>query len=87
MSTVRWEVGPEHDNQLFQRLGDALRESGFDLASKWDAVAGSQDISHWKVSCTDGSLVVEAETYIGLSVEGPSQLIDRVRNQFEASQP
>lgn len=85
MATERWVVGPEHDEQLFRRLGVVLRAMGFDLSAKWDGVAGSQDISHWELISPDGALIVESETYMGLFVEGPAELVRRVRKQFEAT--
>lgn len=85
MATERWVVGPEHDEKLFYRLGAVLRAMRFDLGSKWVGGAGSQDISHWELTSMDGALIVESETYMGLSIEGPAELVRRVRQQFEAT--
>jgi hypothetical protein len=82
MATERWVVGPEHDDRLFRRLGAALTERGFKLGAEWEGVAGSQDISHWEAHSTQGALTVESETYVGLSVEGPSDLVGLVRERF-----
>ena len=85
MATEQWVVGPENDEQLFRRLGGVLRAMGFELDTKWDGIAGSQDISHWEVTSKEGALVVESETYMGLSIHGPAELVRRIRHQFEAT--
>ena len=77
-------MGPEHDEKVFRRLGAALRALGFGLGEEWLAVAGSQDVSHWELHSPAGSLVVESETYVGLSVQGPADLVHRLRRQYEA---
>ena len=85
MMTEKWVVGPEYDEQLFRRLGAVLQSMGFNLGSKWDGIGGSQDIFHWELKSSDGSLVIESETYMGLSVEGAAGLVQRVRQQFEVN--
>ncbi len=85
MATEQWVVGPEHDENLFRRLGAVLSAMWFELGPKWDGVGGSQDISHWEIKSVEGTLVLQAETYVGLSVDGPAELVRRVRRQFEAT--
>jgi hypothetical protein len=85
MVMEKWVVGPEYDEQLFRRLGAVLKSMGFNLGSKWDGVGGSQDIFHWKLQSQDGSLFIESETYMGLSVEGDAKLVQRVRQHFEVN--
>ena len=46
-------------------------------------MAGSQDIYQWTADCLNGRLVIERETYIGLSVEGPMTLVAELRSQYE----
>jgi aminoglycoside 6'-N-acetyltransferase len=81
---LRWEVAEEHDDEAFARLGRALGALGLDVRDKLSGVGGSQDYSRWELSCPEGPVVVEAETYIGLSVEGPPELIRRLRERFRA---
>ena len=85
MSLEQWSVGPEHDDALFARLVASLRARDYELGSEWAAVAGSQDISHWEVSNAFGTLTVESETYTGLMVSGSAELIEQLRNTFEAT--
>ena len=85
MATEQWVVGPEYDEQLFHRLGCVLRAFGFKLDTKWDGVGGSQDIRHWEITSPEGVLVVDSETYMGLSIHGPAELVCRIRQEFEAT--
>ena len=84
-ATERWEVADEHNDEAFARLGRALGVLGFDVADKLSGVGGSQDYSRWELQSADGSVVVEAETYLGLSVAGSAELVRRVREQFARS--
>ncbi|HEX6690236.1 MAG TPA: GNAT family N-acetyltransferase [Burkholderiales bacterium] len=82
---VRWEVADEYDFEAFARLGRALGAMGFDVQDKLSGVAGSQDYSRWELTCPEGLVVVEAETYMGLSVEGPADLVSRLRERYLSS--
>jgi hypothetical protein len=82
MSSERLIIGPEHDATLLQKLGNVLRLLGYRVDNQWSGVAGSQDISHWEVASPKGVLVVEAETYVGLSVFGPQELVSELKPFF-----
>ena len=85
MSVERWVVGPEHDGSLFVKLGHTLRSLGYKLGPEWTAIGGSQEISNWEVSSESGTLVIESETYIGLSVTGPAALVQQLQFGFQAA--
>lgn len=87
MSVEVWIVGSETDDSLFKSLGEALRSLGYRLDSEWSAVAGSQDISHWELEGPNGSLVVESETYVGLSVSGSPELLRAIQLEFQRVLP
>jgi hypothetical protein len=87
MSAEHWIVGSEHDRALFEQLGEVLRALGYRLGNEWSGVGGSQDISHWEVSGPNGSLIVEAETYVGLSVSGPTELVSAVKQHLSGVLP
>ena len=83
METAHWIVGAEYDEEALARLGQALRSLGYGLHDEWQGVAGSQDTSHWELSGPHGVLTVESETYVGLSVEGPSRAVDQLRVLYQ----
>ena len=67
-------LGKEYDTQLREALFVVLRDLHAKLVSREQGVAGSQDL---EVMCfdVDGALlVVESETYMGLSVQGQKSL-------------
>ncbi|KSB90266.1 hypothetical protein AS593_20435 [Caulobacter vibrioides] len=68
-------LGDEYDRDLRAALLTALLEAGATLKDRWSGVAGSQDVSHEEWDTAHGVVVVEAETYIGLSIEGPEAAV------------
>lgn len=85
MTTEHWVVSSEYDEQLLRRLGIVLKSMGFNLDAQWSGIGGSQDIFHWELKSLNGSLVIESETYMGLSVQGAADLVQHIRKQFEVS--
>jgi hypothetical protein len=63
-------LGDEYDRDLRAALLTALLESGATLKDRWAGVGGSQDVSHEEWDTAHGVVTVEAETYVGLSIEG-----------------
>lgn len=82
MTNAQWIVGPEYDASLIAKLGSALRPCHYSVDSKTWGVGGSQELSTWTVSGPNGVLVVEAETYIGLSVTGDPGLVLELQDAF-----
>lgn len=82
MTNAHWIVGPESDASLVAKLGSALLACHYSVDSATWGVGGSQELSTWTVSGPNGVLVVEAETYIGLSVTGDPGLVAELRVAF-----
>lgn len=71
-------LGDEYDEALRGRLREVLLTAGAKIIeSKW-GMAGSQDILTVEVDVDGQQLIVESETYIGLSITGPGSLVDWV---------
>lgn len=83
MQTEKWVVGEEYDDAAFVRLKHALRYLQYDVRDQWSGMAGSQDIQQWTVVSHNGQLVIESETYVGISVEGPTSLVAELRAQYK----
>jgi hypothetical protein len=79
-----WVVGAEYDTTLFARLGAALRSLGYEFENSSWGVAGSQELTTWHATSSVGTLAVEAETYVGLSVRGPKMLVAALQGRFAA---
>jgi len=84
MDTSEWLVAEEHDEQAFERLGRALRELGAHVPDRRWGVAGSREVSEWKVALPEGRITVTAETYVGLKVAGSSPVVQQVRWAYES---
>lgn len=58
---------------LFWRLHAAVTSLRGRMTQIFCGVGGSQEITTYRISLPDGSLVAEAETYIGLCIRGPAE--------------
>jgi hypothetical protein len=85
MTVETWTVGSEHDEQALAALAQTLRELGYTIDKPTWGMAGSQEISTWRVHRAQDELVVETETYVGLSVSGERPLVDEVKQLLNAS--
>lgn len=86
MKNERWTIGSEFDSPLVGDVRRLLLVLGYAEDSHWTGVAGSQDIAHWEYVGSKGRLILEAETYIGLTLVGPENLVIEVREAFQTSQ-
>lgn len=74
-------LGDEYDDALRARLMAVLKRLGAQVVGGPDtALAGSQEIEVLEVELDGRRLRVEAETYIGLSLSGPDDLVRRVQS-------
>ena len=82
---VRAVLGDEFDDVLRTKLLTALNHLGAVQIGVTDrAVVGSQDMERLAVDIAGRTLNVEAETYIGLSISGPEDLVQEVRSLVSA---
>jgi hypothetical protein len=80
-------LGNEYDDVLRQTLMACLAEMGADVAGRQWGLGGAQILETTKVSIGRDVLVVESETYVGLSVSGPARLVDRIAALMAAKLP
>ena len=71
-------LGDEHDGALRHALMECLIELGADIAARQWGLGGSQIIDTTKISVGKDLLVVETETYVGLSITGEARVVNRV---------
>jgi hypothetical protein len=76
-------AGPEYSQVTFGVVREVLIEVGYSVKSKWNGIVGSQEIFHWEFVGPKGTLVIETETYIGMSISGPIELVHEVKTAFE----
>lgn len=71
-------LGDEFDERLRDALMDVLAEMGANITDKSFGVGGSQELESLVVDVVGKSVIVEAETYVGISITGESTLVDQI---------
>jgi hypothetical protein len=75
-------LGDEWDRALISRTIDVLKAMGARLVDKFGGVAGSQEfgVQIWDL---EGQIIkLEAETYMGFSVEAPDPILAEVQRRL-----
>jgi hypothetical protein len=73
-------LGSEYDDSLREVLRNVLMQlGGKGFSCDW-GVGGSQEIERTQVQLGANRVIIEAETYIGLSIRGPSELVNQIRD-------
>jgi len=76
-------LGPEYSDELFSALSKVLKSEGANqISSNW-GLGGSQEISEWEIEIKNFKIKVRAETYIGLSITGPTGLINKIAEEVK----
>ena len=71
-------LGDEFDDMLRNDLIEVLQGLGASTQSSDWSVAGSQEIAATKILLRGQSLIIEAETYVGLSITGAQDILREV---------
>jgi hypothetical protein len=77
-------LGPEHDQRLRRVVQEVILRLGGKLRKQDWGLGGSQEIETVEIKIGTDRLVLEAETYVGLSLRGPSQLVHRIEAMVKA---
>jgi hypothetical protein len=80
--TIR--LGDEFDEALRDALRAALMALGASAGGRSWGVAGSQELEALEVTIDGERVIVEAETYMGLSVSGRREVVQRVVDEVRA---
>lgn len=78
-------IGKEFDENLLHRLEVILKNMGGIQISEESSVVGSQDLWCKKIKINDQILEIESETYVGISITGPEQLVESVAEALRGS--
>ena len=82
-SDATWTVGPEFDGPHFAQLRVALTTLEYSRSEGSWGVAGSQELASSVWTGPSGSVRIEAETFIGLTVTGPAQSVAALRSAYD----
>jgi len=78
-------LGSECDDDLFSRLVDEVEAMGGSITDKEWVLGGSQERTSFQISLPSGRLEAVAETYVGLSLRGASQLVEPLAHRVIAN--
>jgi len=79
-------LGDEYDDELRENLMICLKNMGAKIVDENWFIGGSQQIERLEVEMNTHLIVVEAETYIGLSIQGPAKIIENIKAKIELAQ-
>lgn len=71
-------LGDEYDELLKDKLKEVLSELGGQIESSDRGIGGSQEIDTVIASIHGHKILIEAETYIGLSVSGDKEIVNNI---------
>jgi len=80
-------LGDEYDEALRHGLMEALAGLGASIEAHQWGLGGSQIIQTTKVLLGKDLLVVQSETYVGLSLFGEARVVDRVAALLPSAKP
>jgi hypothetical protein len=76
-------LGTEWDDKLFKRLHRFLLAHEYSHVSSWQGMAGSQDVRHLKYSKNGQEIVMESETYKGITLSGDTDELHKLSKALE----
>jgi hypothetical protein len=71
-------LGDEHDEQLREALRAVILEMGGLAHERLLGLGGSQEVERVHIVVGEQSATIEAETYVGLSMQGDEQLVEAI---------
>ncbi|HWU77784.1 MAG TPA: hypothetical protein VN043_14885 [Rhodanobacter sp.] len=77
-------LGNEHDEVLRECVMRVLQSLGGSVVDRSTGIGGSQEIETLKVDLHGDMLVVEAETFVGLGISGPTRLVQKIARLVES---
>ena len=75
-------LGDEWDRALITRTVDVLKAMGARLVDKFGGIAGSQEVGVQVWDLAGQVVRLEAETYMGFSIEAPDPVLAEVRRRL-----
>ena len=76
-------IGNEYDEKLIKSLFLTLQEIGAVKKDESSALVGSQDYYLVRYEVNNLILTVEIETYIGVTLSGPSNVVREISNKLK----
>ena len=81
---VKIRLGDEFDDALRDAVRTTLAEKGAVLTGKSWGVGGSQEIESLEAMVGGERVLIEAETYVGLTMSGAKTIVERLVEAIRA---
>jgi hypothetical protein len=78
MARKKLVLGEEYDHELWARVLTVLRDMGAKVGKMEEQIGGSQIVETVRARLGWRNIIVEGETYMGLSIEGDEADIDAI---------
>ncbi|HVY26294.1 MAG TPA: hypothetical protein VHB79_07060 [Polyangiaceae bacterium] len=72
-------LGNEYDDALRRALTDSLASMGAEFAARQWGLGGSQTLETTNVYVGKDKIVIQSDTYLGLSITGEARLVERLK--------
>jgi hypothetical protein len=82
---VKVTLGSETDEELFSILEKTLANYDTKLVEQSHRVVGSQEIITFEAIIDNSKLIIISETYEGLSIKGPKEIVNAIKEQVFSS--
>jgi hypothetical protein len=77
-------IGDEYDVLRRQKLISVLKSLNSSISAADWGLGGSQEIETLVVQIEGNEVTVESETYVGLTISGKAELVDRIASLVES---
>lgn len=82
IAQTKINLGNEYDDVLRSAIQKVLlRNNAVGIDASW-GVGGSQEIEMLKVRIEQDLITIESETYIGLTISGPKEIIEKLSQEI-----
>lgn len=75
---ISFRLGEEFDLELLKRFREHVRAMGGTTQETEHTVVGSQETAQYAFSFPSGTVTATSETYSGLTIRGPAQLVQEL---------
>ena len=81
MKLIKINIGDEYDDKLLNALRAVLIRNSADIVDKSWGIGGSQQLESTRVIIDGQELLIECETFIGITVSGPEEVVIQIADQ------
>lgn len=81
MKLIKRNIGDEYDDELLAALRAVLIRNSAAIVNQSWGIGGSQQLESTQVILEGQELLIECETFIGITISGPEEIVNRIADQ------